>query len=40
MVAYPLTLLFVPTTYLIGIGQITAVVLAGLAGFIVLTRAW
>jgi Glycosyltransferase family 87 len=38
-VAYLLALTFAPTTYLIGIGQITAVVLAGLAGFLVLTRA-
>lgn len=38
-VAYLLALTFAPTTYLIGIGQITAVVLAGLAGFLVLMRA-
>jgi len=37
-VAYLITLTFVPTTYLIGIGQITAVVLAGLAGFLVLRQ--
>jgi hypothetical protein len=37
-VAYLFALTFVPTTYLIGIGQITAVVLAGLAGFLVLAR--
>jgi hypothetical protein len=37
-VAYLIALTFVPTTYLIGIGQITAVVLAGLAGFLVLAR--
>lgn len=38
-VAHLLALTFAPTTYLIGIGQITAVVLAGLAGFLVLIRA-
>lgn len=38
-VAYLLALTFAPTTYLIGIGQITAVVLVGLAGFLVLARA-
>lgn len=38
-VAYVVALTFVPTTYLIGIGQLTAVVLAGLAGFFVLARA-
>jgi len=38
-VAYLLALTFAPTTYLIGIGQITAVVLVGLAGFLVLIRA-
>jgi hypothetical protein len=37
-VAYLVGLSFVPTTYLIGIGQITAVVLAGLAGFALLAR--
>lgn len=37
-VAYAVALSFVPTTYLIGIGQLTAVVLAGLAGFLVFSR--
>jgi hypothetical protein len=37
-VAYLIALTFVPTTYLIGIGQITAVVLAGLGGFLLLVR--
>jgi hypothetical protein len=38
-VAYLVGLSFVPTTYLIGIGQITAVVILGLAGFVLLSRA-
>src|SRR3954463_9229597 len=37
-VAYLLTLTFVPTIFLIGGGQITAVLLAGLAGFLVAAR--
>jgi hypothetical protein len=37
-VAYLLALLFVPTTYLVGIGQITGVVLFGLAGFLAAAR--
>lgn len=37
-VAYLLALTFVPTTYLVGIGQTTAVLLAGVAGFLVLAR--
>lgn len=36
--AYLLALLFVPTTYLVGIGQITGFVLFGLAGFLVAVR--
>lgn len=36
--AYLLALLFVPTTYLVGIGQITGFVLFGLAGFLVAIR--
>jgi hypothetical protein len=38
-VAYVLTLSFVPTIFLIGSGQITAVVLVGLAGFLAAARA-
>jgi hypothetical protein len=38
-VAYLLTLTFIPTVFLIGGGQITAVVLFGLAGFLVAARA-
>jgi Glycosyltransferase family 87 len=37
-IAYMLTLLFVPTAFLLGSGQITAVVLFGLARFVFCTR--
>jgi len=37
-VAYLITLAFVPTIFLIGSGQLTAIVLVGLAGFLVLRK--
>jgi hypothetical protein len=37
-VSYPLALLWVPTAYLVGIGQLTGVVLFGLAGFAAAAR--